>query len=48
MSVQEQDERMSKIQREKSSAVMERQTLKDNLQQKEHQLQLETKVFTGI
>ncbi|CAC5384644.1 CIT [Mytilus coruscus] len=43
--IKEQDEKMSKLQREKSSAFMEKQTLKDTLQQKEHQLELEiTKV----
>ncbi|XP_076092156.1 citron Rho-interacting kinase-like isoform X2 [Mytilus galloprovincialis] len=39
--IKEQDEKMSKLQREKSSAFMEKQTLKDTLQQKEHQLELE-------
>ncbi|XP_071155729.1 citron rho-interacting kinase-like [Mytilus edulis] len=39
--IKEQDEKMSKLQREKSSAFMEKQTLKDSLQQKEHQLELE-------
>ncbi|XP_052093573.1 LOW QUALITY PROTEIN: citron Rho-interacting kinase-like [Mytilus californianus] len=43
--IKEQDEKISKLQREKSSAFMEKQTLKDTLQQKEHQLELEiTKV----